>query len=399
VLKAGLMSELFDAIVVGLGPAGAAAACELARASRKVLVLDGAGARAKPCGGCLSQRGLEALAWLDPPAWLRGHPVRRLWLGFPGKAAVDYLSPRVGAWLVERARLDRWLAARARQAGAEIVAARTCGVVWDGRLWRAEAGGQTWRAPWLIAASGAGGRMAQTLGLESGAWRFAALVSERPLPAHLRPHLHNAALLELGGVAGGYAWAFGRGEVLNLGIAGLQGRDQGGPGGLRRRLTAFTRRLGLEPMGTARGAVIPCPHQRRLVLARERAALVGDAAGLADPVLGEGIAQAVASGRMAARAILAGDLGLYQKRAEATLLKDHHHARLLAWLIYRAPGAFHALARRRPNGVELGFNWLRGELAPGNMWEALARGFLKRPQQLAKEAGAYYSSPLDSDPG
>ena len=130
--------------------------------------------------------------------------------------------------------------------------------------------------------------------------------------------------------------------------------------------------------------MIPCPHRRRLVLTRERAALVGDAAGLADPVLGEGIAQAVFSGRLAAQAILAGDLGLYQKRAEATLLRDHHHARLLARLIYRAPRAFHALARRHPGGLELGFAWLRGELAPGDMWGALARGLMGRSPRLAR---------------
>ncbi len=389
------MKDVYDAMVVGLGPAGAAAARELAHAGLRVLALDGAGARAKPCGGCLSRRGLEALAWLKPPSWLRDHPVSRLWLGFPGRAAVEHLSPRPGAWLVDRARLDTWLAERARESGAQVVKARARDLVLEGGLWRAESGGRTWRATWLIVASGASGRLGQTLGLESGAWRFAALVSERPLPSHLRPHLHNAALLELGRVAGGYAWAFGRGEVLNLGMAGLMNRGQGGPGGLRRRLAAFTRCLGLEPEGAPRGAVIPCPHRRRLVLARGRAALVGDAAGLADPVLGEGIAQAAVSGRMAARAVLAGDLSRYQRQAEQTLLRDHLHARILARLIYRAPAAFHALARRRPGGMELGFYWLRGELNPGDMWEALARGFLKRPQRLAKHAGAYYSSPLN----
>ncbi|MCF8032972.1 MAG: NAD(P)/FAD-dependent oxidoreductase [Desulfarculaceae bacterium] len=390
------MKRCWDAIVVGLGPAGAAAACELAEAGRRVLVLDGAPARAKPCGGCLSDRGLEALAWLEPPAWLREHPVRRLWIGFPGKSAAQYVSPRVGAWLVERARLDAWLAGRARQAGAEVLPARASRLSRENGLWQARGKDGAWRAPWLVLASGAGARLADALpGLEPGQWRFAALVSERPLPPGMEPYLRDAGLLELGGVAGGYGWAFGRGGVLNLGIAGLLGRDQGGPGGLHRRMEAFTRRLGLEPMGAPRGAMIPCPHRRRLVLAQGRAALVGDAAGLADPVLGEGIAQAVASGRMAARAILAGDLGLYQKRAEATLLRDHHHARLLARLIYRFPAAFHGLARRRPGGVELGFNWLRGELAPVDMWGALARGFLGRAPRLARFPGAYYSSPLD----
>lgn len=395
-LNLGAMNRVWDVIIVGLGPAGAAAAVELSRGGARVLALDGSGDRPKPCGGCLSARGLEAMAWLEPPAWLSAHPVNRLWIGFPGRPAAPYLSPRPGAYLVERARLDRWLTRRAAQAGAQARLTRAQGIGREDGLWRVEGPGGPWRAEWLLAAGGAGGLLSRDLDLDGGRWRFAALVQEVPLPPRLRPALAEAAFLELGGVAGGYAWAFGRGEVLNLGLAGLLGRDQGGPGGLRRRFESFSHRLGLRLRGTPRGAVIPCPHRRRLVLARGRAALLGDAAGLADPVLGEGIAQAVVSGRMAAQAILAGDLNLYQRRVEETLLKDHHHARLLARLIYGAPRAFHALARHRPGGIELGFHWLRGELSPGDIWQCLLRGFLGRGPRLDSYPTTYYSSPLDS---
>ncbi|MBU2516466.1 MAG: hypothetical protein KKB57_02715 [Proteobacteria bacterium] len=392
------MKRDWDVIIAGLGPAGAAAAVELARGGARVLALDGSGGRPKPCGGCISARSMDALAWLEPPAWLRTHPVRRLWIGFPGRPAAPYLSSRPGAYLLERGRLDRWLASRAAQAGAQVLSARAHGVSREDGLWLVRGPGGPWRARWLLAAGGAGGLLARRLGLGGGNWRFAALVQEIPLPPRLRQILSDAAFLELGGVAGGYGWAFCRGEMLNLGIAGLMGRDQGGPGGLRRRFEAFTRRLGLRPTGNPRGAVIPCPHRRRLVVARGRAAALGDAAGLADPVLGEGIAQAVVSGRMAAQAILAGDLGQYQRRVEQTLLKDHHHSRLLARLIYGAPQVFHALARRRPGGIELGFHWLRGEMSPGSIWHCLLRGFLGRGPRLDSCPGAYYSSPLDSWP-
>ncbi len=397
-LNLGAMQSDWDVIIAGLGPAGAAAAVELARGGARVLALDGSGERAKPCGGCLSARGLEALAWLEPPAWLREHPVSRLWIGYPGQPAAAYLSPRPGAYLVERSRLDRWLSGQADQAGAEVRATRVRGLEREGVLWRVEGPGGPWRAPWLLAAGGAGGLLAPRLGLGGGQWRFAALVQEMPLPPRLAPALAESALLELGGVAGGYAWAFGRGQVLNLGLAGLLGRDQGGPGALRRRFAAFAHRLGLTPSGAPRGAMIPCPHRRRLAVARGRAAAIGDAAGLADPVLGEGIAQAVVSGRMAAQAILAGDLDLYQRRAEETLLRDHHHARLLARLIYGLPRAFHALARHRPGGIELGFHWLRGEITPRDIWFCLLRGLLGRGPRLDSSPTAYYSSGLESRP-
>ncbi|RJX30098.1 MAG: NAD(P)/FAD-dependent oxidoreductase [Desulfarculus sp.] len=388
------MTARYDVIIVGLGPAGAAAAVELAQAGARVLVLAGPPGRAKPCGGCLSARGLDALGFLDPPAWLADHPVSRLWLGFPGAPDVEYLSPRPGAYFLDRGRLDAWLAQRAVQAGAEVRPQRAREIVphQEGFVVRGQEG--AWQGRWLLGAGGAGCPVGRGLGLGRSAWVFAALVQERPMPQHLRPRLAEAGFLELGGVPYGYAWAFSRGEVLNLGLAGLTRQGPGPGGDLARRFQAFSARLGLEPAGAPRGAAIPCPDQRRPRLYQGRAAVIGDAAGLADPVLGEGIAQAVVSGRMAAAAVLAGDLGRYQRRAEETLLRDHHHARMLARLIYRAPRLFHGLARRRPGGVELGFHWLRGELAPGDMWLALARGLLGRPARLDPNRGAYYISPL-----
>jgi len=394
VLNLGAMERVFDAIIVGLGPAGAAAAVELARSGARVLALDGSRGRGKPCGGCLSARGLDAMTWMEPPAWLSAHPVRRLWIGYPGRPGASYLSQRPGAYLVERARLDRWLARRAEQAGAQVLCARARDIGREQGLWRVEGAGGPWRAKWLLAAGGAGGLTARRLGLDGGRWRFAALVQEMPMPARLRPVLSEAAFLELGGVTGGYGWAFGRGETLNLGIAWLMDRDQGCPGGLRRRFEAFAHRLGLNPSGTPRGAIIPCPHRRRLKVAQGRAAVLGDAAGLADPVLGEGIAQAMVSGRLAAQAVLAGDLSLYQHAVDETLLTDHHHARLLARLIYRMPQVFHGLARHRPGGIELGFNWLRGEIAPGDIWLCLLRGLSGRGPRLDSSRASYYSSPL-----
>jgi flavin-dependent dehydrogenase len=112
--------------------------------------------------------------------------------------------------------------------------------------------------------------------------------------------------------------------------------------------------------------------------------VIGDAAAAADPFLGEGIGQAVQTGLAAARAVLAGDLGLYQDELRADLWREHAHARLLARLVYRWPGLFQSLARWRPNAVDLAWAVLRGELNYAGLWRALGQRLRPGGRSLAK---------------
>ncbi|MFH1060374.1 MAG: hypothetical protein V1797_17055 [Pseudomonadota bacterium] len=79
---------------------------------------------------------------------------------------------------------------------------------------------------------------------------------------------------------------------------------------------------------------------------------------------------------MAAAAILAGDLGRYQAELAAGLWREHAAARRLAGLIYRAPRFFQGLARRWPDGVELAWSVLRGEIGYDRLWRAVGRRLL-----------------------
>ncbi|MCB2185288.1 MAG: geranylgeranyl reductase family protein [Deltaproteobacteria bacterium] len=388
------MKADFSVMVVGLGPAGAAAAVELARAGARVLVLEARLGREKPCGGCLSRRGVEALGFLDPPAWLTAWPVETLWLTAPGQEPLCSRAGEPAAWFVQRPRLDAWLAERAAQAGAEIRQAKVTRVTSQTGSFRVATDRGTWQAAWLVGADGALGRVGRDLGLGRTGHVFAALVEERPLPGRLAGLLAGAALIELGSAPGGYGWAFGRGDTLNLGLAGRTGRRGALPQGLHRPYARFLARHGLGQPGRVRGALIPCPPGRRGVVQRGRALVVGDAAGLADPFLGEGIAPAVYSGRLAARAILAGNPERYPAELADTLWRDHAHAARLAWLTFGWPTLFQGLARRHPGGLELGWDILRGAVQPTGVWAALVRGLVGRPWPLDPRGGSYYSNPL-----
>lgn len=363
------MKQHYDVIIVGAGPAGAASATALARAGARVLCLEGRRARAKPCGGCLSRWALNEMAWLGPPAWLEDHPVHRLRLAAPGRPDGVFATQAPAAYFVDRAMLDGLLARRATEAGASVVAASARGVHRQGPGFVVETDLGDWRSDWLVGADGAASRAARCLGMGGSVFIYRAVVEERPAGSRLMERLAGTALLELGATRAGYGWAFLRGGVLNLGLAGC------GVGGkrLQQDYTAFLRRHGLGEPGPWRGAAIPCPDGRRRVLARGRALLAGDAGGLADPFLGEGIGPALLSGRLAAEAIMRGSAEGYVSALAQGLLADARAGRRLARLVYSLPGWFQHMTRKHPGGIELGWRILKGELRYADIWSELAR--------------------------
>jgi flavin-dependent dehydrogenase len=115
----------------------------------------------------------------------------------------------------------------------------------------------------------------------------------------------------------GYAWAFPRPDHLSVGVAGKLGELS--MAGLKERLHAFMRRFGYGEPGGAQvfSHVLPAlgsQSWRQLKLAGPGWSLAGDAAGLVDPITGEGIYFAMRSGELVADSILAGAPEGYPKR-------------------------------------------------------------------------------------
>ena len=108
-------------------------------------------------------------------------------------------------------------------------------------------------------------------------------------------------MLELADIPGGYAWVFPKGDHANVGVGGWQSE---GPK-LREHLRRACEAHGLDPdeLESLRGHRLPLrmPGTR---IAGERALLVGDAAGLIDPVSGDGMYECFVSSRLATGAIL-----------------------------------------------------------------------------------------------
>jgi flavin-dependent dehydrogenase len=328
------MNSEFDVLVIGAGPAGSFAAERLARGGARVALFDGRPAEdAKACGGGVTSKALKAWPFLHEAG---GRTVSEVEMYAPtgGRVRLALDEPFV---IYSRRALDSYLCARARAAGAEVVPARvSVSSERGGGSWTVRGrGGESWRGRVLVAADGANSPVAKRLaGPLSNSEMEVAFGYRTPLN---EGEAAPTVIAFLPGWAG-YAWAFPRLDHISFGIATSQ--DAFEHKALDRMLWDFmvgyyaTRGGSDAPLwGAAAGAggrgveeelrgiagryAARIPGLTPETLERRRAAgdgwaLLGDAAGFADPVTGEGIYYALRSAELFAEAFLAGDPVAYE---------------------------------------------------------------------------------------
>jgi len=374
-----------DALVVGAGPAGSAAAIHLARAGTRVLLAEKASfPRDKPCGGGLTGRALKAIPVDPSPVVERDVDRFRLRLRYGSSFTRGHDEPLIR--MTQRRRLDAFLAEEAVRAGAELRdGTRVEQLEADASGVTARVGGAAVRADAVVGADGANGVVARAAGLGEDIVRGVALEGNIPL-TRLDEDLVRTAVIELAVLPGGYGWVFPKGDHANLGVGGWGSE---GPA-LRDHLARLARAHGVDPaaLTEVRGHRLP---MRRLgaAPAAGRVLLVGDAAGLVDPLSGDGMYEAFVSAQLAADAIVSGDLDGYASALSAAL--DRHAA--ASWAAKRAfdrhPRAVFAAARA-PGVFRVVAGLLCGDVAHPADARGVARAPLKLVARLAGSGG--YSS-------
>jgi geranylgeranyl reductase family protein len=342
-----------DVAVVGGGPSGACAAHALASDGVDVVLLErDMLPRYKVCGGGVVHRVHQFLpvdveTVIERPCL--DAEVNLLPYGYHFVAHRD--QPVVS--MTMRARFDWLLVDAARQAGARIVyPCDVLGIGWRADEARLATTAGNLHARFVIAADGANGHLARFGGWRDKRIMAPALEWEVTVPPEILERFSRTARFDIGAVSSGYGWVFPKREHLSVGVCVLKSPCFGRRT-LKQSLQHYLAAIGVAPVLSVQkhGYVIPLtPRQGPLV--RERMLLVGDAAGFADPLTGEGISNAVISGRLASEALVAGALhpdsvmARYQDRIDAMILRELRAARPLARLLYGVPGLAAPLFRR-----------------------------------------------------
>jgi flavin-dependent dehydrogenase len=237
-----------------------------------------------------------------------------------------------------RGKLDRLLAVGAQKAGADLwEECNVLGVAPETASVTVETNRGFLSASFVIAADGSTSSIAKKVGWRETRRLVPAIEWEVPVDKEIFEKFANSARFDFGSVPSGYAWVFPKGSHLSVGAATMKRGNVSLTGLLEKHLWLLGIPLNKD---VVRHGALVSSRPRSDDLVKGRVLLAGDAAGLADPVTGEGISFAVVSGQAAARALVAGDFTetavkeAYLKAIEEKILKELRPAMDLGKLLY-----------------------------------------------------------------
>jgi len=290
------MSRHYDVIVAGGGPAGGSAAYHLVHEGARVLVIERQKLpRYKACGGAIPKTALcqfpfsfESVIETSPNQVAYAMGNYQIQLPLTRDAIVMVMRDRLDTYLLEKSGADVRTGAAVRsiiETNREVLVTTE--------------DGEKLTARFLIGADGVNSTVARQTGLWRNYSRIPAIEVEVSVSESIFQKYARCPYFLFGAIRWGYAWIFPKADHLSVGIAALRPKR----GELQTLLAHEMSCRGIDlRQGIRQGHTIPLFTRPRPV-ATNRTLLVGDAAGLVDPLTGEGIRFALKSGRLAATAL------------------------------------------------------------------------------------------------
>ena len=364
--------KIYDTIIVGAGPAGSMVGYILAGAGQNVLIIEKAKfPRRKVCGGGLTHRAYQQIPFAINS--ILHQSVSCGILGSRGRKITTIRHEQPIAYLIDRASFDDYLLQKAVDQGAECVQGERLRLFHEERgLFTLHTDQNTWYSRYLIGADGIHSLVAKGSGLHPNRETSLAYEALLSYPSNIRDPLIQSITFDFGTLLCGYGWIFPKQDHLNVGVF----RNWPGKRTSKKHLLRYIRQhpilrhldiLDLRAFPGPLGGQIDQLHKHRLLL-------VGDAANLADPWLGEGLYYALVSGHMAAETIMkhaAGqvkDLSAYSKRVKEAFESQFMAARRLAFLVSSLPYVNVHLFRTSSTLQKMIIDLLRGERTHTQIW-------------------------------
>ena len=269
-------------------------------------------------------------------------------------------------WMVQREQFDNFLIEQATGKGAEFKSGvEVTGASLQGDTWQVETSAGSFEGKYLIAADGANSTVAKLLGMGDTSTVAAASLQ---VPGEVSDRRKSMAFFDFGSLKNGFMWCFPKADGYSFSAAYVR-NPKGKPDELKKQLTKYAELFGLD---ASKGEYREHPlnlWEKDRTLHGDRALLVGEAAGIVDPLIGEGIRPAMFTGVQAAEAVnsaLAGEanaLSNYTETINTEWGGNLAKADFLAGIFYKAPKIAYKLGVKRPAAGQLMGKILCGELS------------------------------------
>ena len=294
-----ILPSVLDAVVVGAGPSGCVAARNLARAGAKVAIVDGSHPREKACGGGVTARALSFVN--GSTVSLTGHGIDRAVFEAGGRSVSVPIGSPDTLRIFDREAFDGALLRDAIGAGATHFAERVIRCERVGHGWTVATTARVLSGSWLLGADGACGVTRKTV-----ATPFARSEISIATGAYVDGVSVREIVIAFTDAPSGYLWSFPRRDRLAVGACAQA--DAASPAAVHAVADAWLDGYAPADARPRRRYSWPIPSIPADAIPRQPTSgngwlLVGDAAGLVDPITREGIYFALESGVHAGAAL------------------------------------------------------------------------------------------------